>query len=92
MQKDRFDLEKSSKGDNGVSGSLQRMIGLAEEALPGSVNCIWTRVLGGFTQRGFILWSTYSVPRCAGNLGTQGGSVYRVADTEADMMSWCRVQ
>ena len=48
MQKDRFDLEKSRKGDNGVSGSLQRMIGLAEEALPGSVNCIWTRVLGGF--------------------------------------------
>lgn len=48
MQKDRFDLEKSSKRDIGARGSLQSMIGLAEEALLGSVNCIWTRVLGGF--------------------------------------------
>ena len=71
------------------------MNSLAEEALLGSVNCIWTRVLGGFVYSslmGIYFRSTCSIPRCAGNLGTQGGSVYRVADTEADMMSWCQVQ
>ena len=50
----------------------------------------WVRLF--LSQWGFILGSTCSIPHCAGNLGTQGGSVYRVADTEADMMSWCQVQ